>query len=116
MSIPGLTLNNQPVQLGEVVTRLSIEERVNLTKTVDTSLEKDLHIILSTTKKCATCTICKEFLYKSGYANTVVLLTNERNCGHVFHGGCVSDLLTRTPKCPICGIDGVFMCHLHFAV
>ncbi len=111
-----MQVNGQSVQLSDIVARLSIEDRLSLTSSVQTALERDLELILSRTKKVACCHVCKKYLHKDAYTGAVALVSPERGCGHVFHASCVADAVAREPKCPVCHTSPVFMVHLVFNV
>jgi len=106
--------NGQAVQLHDVVARLNIEERISIAANVQTSLEKDLDVLLEKTDKCPKCFICKKHFVKSAYEHLVVSLTSNRMCGHVFHASCVVDKMAANPSCPACNMAPVFLCNLIF--
>lgn len=107
-----LQLNGQPIQIGDLLVRLNIEDRINHVTQIQQSLDKDLETILSRTKRCARCYVCKKHFFACGYESLVVLLTAQKCCGHVFHSSCVADKLAANPECPICKSTPVFACNL----
>jgi predicted Zn-ribbon and HTH transcriptional regulator len=112
MAQMNIQVNGQPVQLADIVARLNIEDRINLSSSIEGSLEKDLMRLLSQTRKCGQCFICKKYLYENNYESLCVLLTNQKTCGHVFHTACINSALIQAPKCPVCHSENVFTCSI----
>jgi hypothetical protein len=114
MSVPGLVLHGQPVQLSDVLTRLNIEDRISTIVDMQAALDRDAELITKSRRWVPTCFVCGDPFEKTNHTSVVILLTGDRRCGHVFHAACVSERVVRDAKCPMCGSANVTMCSVNY--
>lgn len=114
VTVPGLAVHGQPAQLGDVLGRLSIEDRIGVIADMQSALDRDGELITRSRRWVPSCFVCSDAFEKTNHAGVVILLTHDRRCGHVFHASCVSERVVRDAKCPMCGAVNVTMCGVNY--